>query len=308
MKLEAVANQLFQRGHDALPLAQQVSSLEKKVAAKIKEAETIRGQLASLNLRLEAICGEGVALEQQLGLAKAKLAAAPAPSCPPPAASPLSMPAVMDFMRHLSGMLPPEMGGAFSTCLDHIQRGSAVEAVEEEPAPMEVGFSPLAGAHALSAASANFPLPLPSLPPPGRSGDAISAPAPLASAAGLGAAVVAAEVAVGPSPLIVAPVAGSAVAGSQSSFGPARERVSGSSSRVAPFPEGRDGEEDSYLSVRSRTHPPGTRMTGKAPSSDHGDRAEDVAAAFIRDGKRYFPRMPRGLDWAVRPPPSWRSW
>ena len=53
--LEASANQLFQRGHAALPLAQQVSSLEKKVEAKIREAERIREQLASLNLRLEAV-------------------------------------------------------------------------------------------------------------------------------------------------------------------------------------------------------------------------------------------------------------
>ena len=83
VKLEAAANQPFQRGHDVLPLAQQVSSLEKKVAAKIKEAETIRGQMASLNLRLEAIGGEGAALEQQLNLARAKLAAAPMASRPP---------------------------------------------------------------------------------------------------------------------------------------------------------------------------------------------------------------------------------
>ncbi len=170
-KLEAAANLLFQRGQDAMPLAQQVASLEKKAQAKIKETETIRGQMVSLHLRLEQVGMEGAVLEKQLNEAKAKLAVAPAAPSPPPATPPMDFQAVMNFMRTFSGMLPQDMGGGFASCLDHI------EAVAVAQGP---------------------PLAAPTLPPPGRAGDgvvdpsagpALTSPTPPGSAGGADSAL-----------------------------------------------------------------------------------------------------------------------
>ncbi len=205
-----------------------------------------------------------MALEQQLDLARAKLAAALTPTRPVQSTQP-SLDAVMEIMRHVSGLLPPDMEGSFVTCLDHIRR---VSTVEEVLAPMEEVSGPPGAAEAPPTA---FPLPPPALPPPGVAG--------VAPPAGTGA-VDFVEAA--------GPGAPSGALGDGAVVGPVRGRASGSSSRVGPFSAENDGEDASFISTRSRSHPPGARMRGKAPSSDQGGRTEDIAAAFVRDGKRYF--------------------
>jgi len=293
----------FPTGHEAMPLAQQVASLEKKVAAKIKEAETIRGQMASLNVRLEVIGGEGAALEQQLSLAKAKLATAPTPARPPPASPSFDIQAVMNFMRDLSGMLPPEMGGSFATCLDHIQRVS-VGPVTEEPAPMDVGSTPPCGADALSM---GFPLPPPALPPAGRAGGADSAPTPLAPAASLEPAeVVDLEAETYPSSTAVASAVGSATSGFQNIFGPVRGRAAGSSSRAAPFAKERKENNFSPSDLVPTPLVCGCRAKLPHPTGEIGQRRWLLLS--FRTAKGIFPSLPRGLGWAISSPPSRHSW
>ena len=52
------------------------------------------------------------------------------------------------------------------------------------------------------------------------------------------------------------------------------------------------------MAVRSKSHPPGVRAKGEAPSATHADKSEAVADDFLRNGKRYFSQeMERaGLD------------
>ncbi len=259
-----------------MPLAQQVASLERKIVAKIKEMETLKSQMVSLHLRHEQVGVEGAVLQKQLDEAKAKLVAAPAAPSPPPAAPPMDLQAIMNFMRTFSLMLPQDLGGGFASCLDHIETVAAAQGP---------------------------PLAPPTLPPPGKAGDgvvdpsagpALTSPTPPGSAGGADSAL-ALEAPTIPAASVVdveakAAAASAAVAAAHASgsaaSGPGRGSKVGTSSRA-----------------RSRTHSPATslrtRVSGKAPAPDAENSPEAIAAAFVRDGKRYFPIMPRGLGWAT---------
>ena len=250
-KLEAAADLLFQRGQDAMPLAQQVASLEKKVGAKIKETETIRGQMVSLHLRLEQVGMEGAVLEKQLDEAKAKLVAAPAAPSPPPAAPPMDLQAIMNFMRTFSTMLPQDMGGGFASCLDHIETVAAAQGP---------------------------PLAPPTLPPPGKAGDgvvdpsagpALTSPTPLGSAGGADSAL-----ALEAPTILAASVVDVEAEAAAASAAVAAAHASGS----AASGPGRGSKVGTSSRARSRTHSPAANANayirdGKRYFSDFAERA-----------------------------------
>ena len=89
-----------QRGHDSLPLSQQVATLEKQYRARVAEAERLSEQLRSLQSRLETVAKEGAEVKRQLDLAKARVAAAP-PSAPTSANAPPDMASAMYFFCSL---------------------------------------------------------------------------------------------------------------------------------------------------------------------------------------------------------------
>ena len=89
-----------QRGHDSLPLSQQVATLEKQYRARVAEAERLSEQLRSLQSQLENVAKEGAEVKRQLDLAKARVAAAP-PSAPTSANAPPDMASAMHFFCSL---------------------------------------------------------------------------------------------------------------------------------------------------------------------------------------------------------------
>ncbi len=58
----------LQRGHDLLPLSQQVATLEKQYRARVAEAERLSEQLRSLQSQLENVAKEGAEVKRQLDL------------------------------------------------------------------------------------------------------------------------------------------------------------------------------------------------------------------------------------------------
>ena len=159
-------------------------------------------------------------------------------------------------------MLPQDMGGGFASCLDHIE----TVAVAQSP-----------------------PLAPPTLPPPGKAGDgvvdpsagpALTSPTPLGSAGGADSAL-ALEA---PTILAASVVDVEAEAAAAASAAAAAAHASGS----AASGPGRGSKVGTSSRARSRTHSPGVRMSGKAPASGMENSPEAIAAAFVRDGKRYF--------------------
>ncbi len=260
-KLDAAADVLYQRGQEAMPPAQQVATLEKRVEAKCREVDAIHGKMASLQAQLQQVNKEGSLLVKQLEEAKAKLAAAPIGGpLVPPAAPAMNAQAVMSFMRAFAATLSQDAGGAFGTALDHIEQI----------------FS-----------SQEVPLPAPAGPPPGRAGDgaadpsadsalslALVSPAPLGSAVPVVTPVVDVEAAAAPAAAV--PASASVATGP-----PLGGAASGRGSQIGRSSRGRSRTHSPTVSLR-------TRVSGKsaAPGGENG--AEAVAAAFIRDGKRYF--------------------
>ena len=269
-KLTASADLLFQRGQDAMPLAQQVASLERKLAAKVKEFDSVTNQLVAMHVRREQVGVEGAVLQKQLDVVKAKLVAAHAAPSPPPATPVMDVKAIMDFMKAFSSTLSQEVGSGFVAALNHIETVVAAQAA---------------------------PLAAPAMPPPGRVGDvavevplspAVESPAPLGCAGGADAAVTleaptimaASVIDLEAEAAIAAAASASAAAAAAQAPGNAVASGQGRWSQAGPS------------RARSRTHSPASmrsRVSGKAPAPSGVESSpEAAAAAIIGDGKRYF--------------------
>ena len=263
---DAKAKVHLQRGHELLPLSQQVATLEKQCRARVAEAERLSEQLRSLQSQLENVAKEGAEVKRQLDLAKARVAAAP-PSAPTSAIAAPDVASALHFFLQSSSLLPPDQAGFFGACLETIQRAVLADPHPVAPGPMDLGAS-------RSVASGSAPVVDPtnvSVPTgPEEVGDEF--PADWLEREHAAEARLASSAAAPPSGGHPSPAAT-----------PARGRAMHSSSRIrrgsAPpsFPEG----------VRSRSH----SLVRTRPARSEVD-------AFINDGLKYFSHRAEraGLD------------
>ena len=264
----------YQQGLAAMPPSQLVTHLEGRLKGKIAEADRLKKQISEATSRLQTISREGWDLQRQLEQAKAKALAANASlTLPAATAEAPDMDALIGAMIQMQGLLPPELTSGFGACVRHIQKITSNPAVDgNEITAMEADglLSPTCAAVAVGPAPAT-PLAVASSP---------------AACAGVGNAAPDAR------PLQPFPSFAQSARALVSNFGPlgaaTRGRAIDPITRVGPYDGGDEKEPEEVMAVRSKSHPPGVRAKGEAPSATHADKSEAVAGDFLRNGKMYF--------------------
>ena len=262
-----------------MPPSQLVSHLQGRLKGKIAEADRLKKWVAEATLSLHTVSREGWELQGQLEQAEAKvraLATNASLTLPAASAEAPDLDALIGAMIQMQGLLPPELTSGFGACVRHIQKITSNPAVDgNEITAMEADglLSPTyAPATPLAVASS------------------------LAACAGVGNAAPDAR------PLQPFPSFAQSARALVSNFGPlgaaTRGRAMGPTTRVGPYDGGDEREPEEVMAVRSKSHPPGVRARGEAPSATHADKSEAVADDFLRNGQIYFSQeMERaGLD------------
>jgi hypothetical protein len=129
------AAEMKERAEAARPLAEQVTSLEVSVSAKIEEAEQLKLALSETQAKLDSVFVEGRALEARLADAKARLAATPPQSAQNGEAAAA---AAVRMVAGLSGLIPAEHVESFQRAMEQLSTvlaGPHYGPVVDAPAP-----------------------------------------------------------------------------------------------------------------------------------------------------------------------------
>ena len=107
----------------ARPIAEQVSSLETQLSAKVAEAERLKNMLAQTQAKLDVVFVDGWELETRLADAKARLVAPKPPTAPqrdPAADTHAAVQAVAGLSNLL--MKPPQYADGVQTAMAHLEQ------------------------------------------------------------------------------------------------------------------------------------------------------------------------------------------
>jgi hypothetical protein len=114
------AAEMKERAEAARPLAEQVTSLEVSVSAKVAEAEQLKLALSRTQAKLDSVFLEGRVLETRLADAKARLAATPPPSTQNVQNGQAEAVAAVRTVAGLSGLMPAECAESFQRAMEQL--------------------------------------------------------------------------------------------------------------------------------------------------------------------------------------------